>query len=123
MKTKSLQKARPLGYNKLAILMGPNAEVSVFRRFGTLNMFSLLYMQAELMELERKFTVACMDDSASDVDPVKDFCRDFTKLKASEGTQYDDQLQTLKTIQTKLEEYSMSSYNYHQSKPNINKAY
>jgi hypothetical protein len=102
-------RTKPLGYNKLATLMGPNTEVAIFRRFGTLNMFSLLYMQAELMELERKFTDAYLDYSASGIDPLKDFCRDFAKLRASEGTQYDDQLQALKKIHTKLEEYSIPS--------------
>jgi hypothetical protein len=86
--------------------MGPNTEVAVFRRFGSLNMFNLLFMQAELMELERKFTVACLDDSASGINPVNGFCRDFVKLRASEGTPYDDQLQMFKTIRDKLEQYS-----------------
>jgi hypothetical protein len=94
------------GYNKLASLMGPNSEVAIFRRFGSLNMFSLLSMQAELMELERKFTDVYLDDSASDIEPVKRFCRHFAKLRASKGTDDDFQLQMLESIQIKLAEYS-----------------
>jgi hypothetical protein len=97
---------KPMGYNKLASLMGPHTEVAVFRRFAHMNMFNLLFMQAELQELERKFTVAYLDDQASDIDSVKDFCRDFSKLRASEGTKYDDQLNSIRTIQEKLEKYS-----------------
>jgi hypothetical protein len=97
---------KPMGYNKLASLMGPHAEVAVFRRFASMNMFNLLFMQAELLELERKFTVAYLDDQASDIGSVKDFCRDFVTLRASEGTQYDDQLKSIRTIQEKLEKYS-----------------
>jgi hypothetical protein len=96
--------SKPVGYNKLATLMGPNTLVAVFRRFGSLNMFNLLFMQAELMKLERKFTVACLDDSASGITPVNEFCRGFVKLRASEGMQYDDQLQMFNMIRDKLEQ-------------------
>ncbi|KAH4938423.1 hypothetical protein HBI79_053650 [Parastagonospora nodorum] len=97
---------KPKGYNKLASLMGPNSEVAIFHRFGSLNMFSLLSMQAELTELERKFTDIYLDDSASDIEPVNHFCRNFAKLRASEGTEHDFQLQMLESIKTKLAEYN-----------------
>lgn len=99
--------SKPLGYNKLAGLMAQNTEAAIFRRFGSLNMITILYMQAELMELERNFEVECLGDSASQVDSVNSFCRDFTKLRASAGTPNDDQLRSLKLIQTKLEQYSI----------------
>jgi hypothetical protein len=102
----ALPDPKPKGYNKLASLMGPNSEVAIFRRFGSLNMFSLLSMQAELTELERRFTDIYLDDSASDIEPVKHFCRNFVKLRASEGTEHDLQLQMLESIKTKLAEYS-----------------
>jgi hypothetical protein len=108
---------KPMGYNKLASLMGPHAEVAVFRRFGPMNMFNLLFMQAELLELERKFTVAHLDDQASDIDSVRDFCRDFVKLRASEGTQHDDQLKMIRTIQEKLEKYSTVVKRIHTHRP------
>lgn len=97
---------QPEGYHKLAMLMGPNTEVAIFRRFGSLNMFNLLFMQAELMELERKFTTACLDDAASDINAVKEYCRNFVKLRKSDQHENKDQLQLLQTIRQKLQDYS-----------------
>lgn len=100
------QAPKAQGYNKLARLMGPNSEMAIFRRFGSLNMMNLLYLQAELMELERKYEVAYCEDAQSSVESVSNFCRDFTKLRASKGTGYSDQLDQLLNISEKLEKYS-----------------
>ncbi len=41
-----------MGYTALALLMGRVPEVAIFRRFSTLNARNLLYLQAELVQLE-----------------------------------------------------------------------
>lgn len=87
------------GYKKLAALMGPFSEDVIFRGFGSLNMLSLLFMQAEL-----KFIDIYLDDSASDIETVKHFCRNFVKLRASKGTYDDHYLQILENIEVKLAE-------------------
>jgi hypothetical protein len=40
------------GYAKVAHLMGTHGEFGIFRRFQTLNMQNLLYLQAEITHLE-----------------------------------------------------------------------
>ena len=42
------------GYIKLAQHMGHNSNRAIFRRFGDLNALNLLYLQAELVELENE---------------------------------------------------------------------
>lgn len=106
MGTQVLPPRHPKGYHRLALLMDPNTEVAIFRRFGSLNMFNLLFMQAELMELERKFTTACLDDAASDIDTVKEYCNNLIKLRISDQQENKDQLQMLQIIGQKLQEYS-----------------
>ncbi|KAM0798017.1 hypothetical protein BDR22DRAFT_823820 [Usnea florida] len=55
------------GYAKLASLMGAHPEVAIFRRFGTSNALNLLYLQAEIVALERDLrTYTTADDSSSD---------------------------------------------------------
>ncbi|KAF8859447.1 hypothetical protein BDZ45DRAFT_589739 [Acephala macrosclerotiorum] len=43
------------GYPQIAHLMSEHRELGIFRRFETLNILSLLHMQAELMILEEKY--------------------------------------------------------------------
>ncbi|USP77434.1 hypothetical protein yc1106_04708 [Curvularia clavata] len=95
------------GYNKLAKLMGKHTEMAIFRRFGSLNMINLLYLQAELMDLERKYEVAYCEDAKSSVESVRSFCNDFAKLRSSKSIGYPDQLNQLLNISDKLEKYSM----------------
>jgi hypothetical protein len=42
------------GYPKLARHMGASPEIAIFRRFGALNAQNLLYLQAELVHLEKR---------------------------------------------------------------------
>ncbi|KAH8892383.1 hypothetical protein GQ53DRAFT_861596 [Thozetella sp. PMI_491] len=42
----------PDGYPRLASLMPSHADVAIFRRFSSFNALNLLYMQAELTDLE-----------------------------------------------------------------------
>lgn len=110
METQAPPSLQPKGYHKLAMLMGPNTEVAIFRRFGTLNMFTLLFMQAELMELERQFTSACLDDAASDIGAINEYCSNFVKLRKNDQQENRDQLQMLQTIRQKLQDYSTLSF-------------
>ena len=98
---------RPKGYNKLAILMSKNPEVAILRRFGTLNMLNLLYLQAELAELERKFETAYLDDAVSNNADVREFCKSMVALRKSKDGPNGDQLEQFLAIQGKLEKYSM----------------
>ncbi|KAK5155873.1 hypothetical protein LTS14_005439 [Recurvomyces mirabilis] len=100
------QVLRPKGYNKLAILMGRNPQVAILRRFGALNMLNLLYLQAELSELERKFETAYLDDAVSNKADVREFCKSMVALRSSKDGPNGDQLEQLLVIQDKLEKYN-----------------
>jgi hypothetical protein len=52
-----------VGYRKLATKMGLwDSEISLFRRFGDLNMLNLLSLQAELMHLRLELDKTCRSD-------------------------------------------------------------
>lgn len=52
---------RTYGYCRLAAMMGESPELCIFRRFATLNNLNLLYLQAELVEIED-----CLRDLAAE---------------------------------------------------------
>jgi uncharacterized protein DUF6594 len=52
-----------VGYRRLATKMGRwDSEISLFRKFGDLNMFNLLSLQAELMDLRLELDQTCRSD-------------------------------------------------------------
>ena len=92
------------GYHKLASLMGHHTDgLRIFRRFGRLNMLSLLSLQAELNDLESEFDDICQDD----LDEGLQFHKGFSALSASKGTLNSFQYDKLVQIRDKLEVYSM----------------
>ena len=95
----------PQGYHKLAVFMGKSRQVSIFRRFGSLTMFNLLSLQAELVELEGDFQDIRREDDGSS-DPVREgLSLSFHNLRASKGTFNDYQLKKLEEIRPKLGKY------------------
>jgi hypothetical protein len=93
----------PRGYHRLADLMGQYPEVSIFRRFGSLNMLNLLSLQAELIDLQIQFRDICIEDEESPDDSEKRFSTYFRQLRNSEDSL---QYTMLLDIRQKLQEYS-----------------
>lgn len=56
------------GYAKVARLMVKHPEVATFQRFEYLNTLNILYLQAELVELEKELERSMMEDL---VDPLR----------------------------------------------------
>jgi len=99
---------KPQGYPKLASLMGQHTETAIFRRFGQLNMFNLLSLQAELTDLELQLQHIRQEDETSD-DPLRMLHTvDFWELRQSRKAGDDLQWQTLLNIREKLQEYSIA---------------
>lgn len=106
----------PAGYPRLASLMGAHPETAIFRRFGQLNVLNLLYLQAELTNLENSLHEAIKADSESKNFERSIYSRDWQTLQESvtvEGqkcggdpTQWNLVLQ----IRDKLNEYSKATY-------------
>jgi len=53
------------GYAKVAGLMGHHNEIASFRCFGTLGFQNLLYLQAELIELENELQALALAEKSS----------------------------------------------------------
>lgn len=94
------------GYAKLALLMGRHSEFAMFRRFRALNMQNLLYLQAELTDLEDQLQKLVCRDSE---DPNRNFyTKDWWSLSQSEVYEEREQWEKFLDIRVKLKEYSES---------------
>lgn len=101
------------GYAKIASLMGAHPEIAILRRFGALNAQNLLYLQAELVALEKDLSAYAAEDCASkDTDRVF-YSRDWYTLSNSRDDESTGneaagrQWQTMLKIREKLKEYSL----------------
>ncbi|KAK9788201.1 putative DUF6594 domain-containing protein [Seiridium cardinale] len=92
------------GYAKLALLMGRHDEVAIFRRFQTLNMQNLLYMQAELAQLEDDLKKLARDDIDSP-DRIY-YAKDWWSLSQSPEDKEKIQWNKCLDIRKKLKEYN-----------------
>ena len=102
------------GYPKLAGRMGIQPEMTTFKRFGALNARNLLYMQSELMNLERTLKRVVMEDAMARQGDKPNYSRDFYWLHYSELVGPDiRQLNLIKRIREVLKEYSTLSYTLH----------
>ncbi|MCJ1234589.1 hypothetical protein MMC14_002550, partial [Varicellaria rhodocarpa] len=101
----------PKGYPKIAFLMSKSPEFSIFRRYGALNAKNLLYLQAELKNLEAKLHDFETADESSQHEDRMIYSRDWETLKDSceaDAIAGNDknQWRTILEIREKLREYS-----------------
>lgn len=94
------------GYPELASIMGRYFEMGILRRFGTLNALNLLYLQAELIELESELQEIAGKDVKSDIPFRSDFAHDWVLLSKPIGNGDEKQWQKVLQIRAKLKEYS-----------------
>jgi hypothetical protein len=96
------------GYAKIAQRMATLPNVAIFRRFQALRAQNLLYMQAELVELEARFRDQAEKDAQSQDQNEKLFSRDwFTLSMPMENGEYSPQWKLALEIRKKLENYGM----------------
>jgi hypothetical protein len=98
-------------YTQFAQEINRSPEMGVFRRFGDLNNLTLLYMQTELMVLERKLLAQQDEDRNSTCEITKSYCSSMEALMASNGRGGSKQRNLLLDIQAKLKAYSTPSSN------------
>ena len=96
------------GYPRLGRLMGESPPLAIFRRYGTLNAQNILYMQAEINELEKELQDISSEDRYSDSIEKQRYSREWWRLARAQG---GDSLQWKKCLELreKLNEYSTSS--------------
>lgn len=71
------------GYDRLAEYMGQYPQHAIFRRFSTLANANLLYLQAELTELEHQLKFVQKEDSQSSDNGRQDYFRSWYRLSES----------------------------------------
>lgn len=93
------------GYPDLAKIMGPHSGMSLFKRFASLNAKNTLYMQAELLDLERQLDGLEKYDKEDEGLP---YYKDALSLVNCESNGMNpEQWQLILRIREKLREYSM----------------
>ncbi|KAM7214997.1 hypothetical protein V8F06_009599 [Rhypophila decipiens] len=107
------------GYHRLAALMGAHPETAIFRRFGQLNGLNLLYLQAELTNLENDLHRAAKSDSKSSHYERSIYARDWQTLhesgdaKAEKDGGNPTQWNIMLQVRDKLNEYNHALYLQH----------
>jgi hypothetical protein len=97
------------GYPGLAKVMGPHPGMALFKRFAVLNARNLLYMQAELIDLELQFDILTSQDHTSSDPRRRAFAKEFLKLSEPLDGLQAQQWQKALEIREKLKEYSKLS--------------
>lgn len=73
------------GYHRLASAMGLLPDLAIFRRFSTLNVKNILYLQAELVYLEDQLEIAAQEDSLSGNTRRRNYDRDWFALSRADS--------------------------------------
>lgn len=95
-------------YNRLTSMIARHGEAAIFRRFDTLNIKNLLYMQAELVHLEAELR-QIETDAKSSADPSKSlYPFSVYDLRESASAEVATQWTKYQEIQSKIQAYSMS---------------
>lgn len=94
------------GYSRLANLVGQYPGMAILRRFSRLNAQNLLYMQAELAQMEYELEIVAAEDSQSenpDVHSYQTYVHNMKKAQGSDSLQW----QMVLEMRERLKEYSM----------------
>lgn len=73
------------GYPQLSSVMASHPEIAITRTFMTLNLRNLLYMQAELMHLEKELQMMVQEDTQSSEPERQALQTDWLSLEKSHG--------------------------------------
>jgi hypothetical protein len=97
------------GYPRLAGLMANSTNLMIFRRFNNLNIFNLLSLQAELVDLEEQLKDRWEDDDTSPDESEQQHSNFFKLLREPTDTQENkEQWKLLLKIREVLSKYSMT---------------
>jgi hypothetical protein len=102
-----MQKNKMKGYNKIAALMGRYPESAIISQFSELNIQNLLYLQAELIGLQKDLReLEDANDRSSDPERSA-YSRNWDALSSAkkEGGS-NEQWKLMQLINVKLKEYS-----------------
>lgn len=95
------------GYPGLSELMAHDSGMGMFKRFASPNMRNLLYMQAELLDLEDELENICLDDhNHATRGPYEFNATDLRRSATSSDSEERRQYEKILEIRGKLKEYS-----------------
>jgi len=102
------------GYAKVAELMSTHNEFAIFRRFQTLNMQNLLYLQAEITHLEADLS----EISGRDARHANRENHAYDWWSLSSGVEKEDleQWNKVLALRQRLEKYSMRLYSMYRGR-------
>ncbi|KAI3330101.1 hypothetical protein F4824DRAFT_492444 [Ustulina deusta] len=102
------------GYSRLAEYMGQQPQLSIFRRFGTLTNANLLYLQAELTDLERQLEFVQKQDNQSNDDARRRYFRSWYQLSESAGLDVGsperEQYELIMKLRKLMDQYHQALY-------------
>ncbi|KAK0721753.1 hypothetical protein B0T26DRAFT_673541 [Lasiosphaeria miniovina] len=103
------------GYARLASLMGVHPETAILRRFGSLNALNLLYLQAELTDLENAPQKEAKTDAGSGHFDRTLYSRDWQSLAESATKQNGSprRWELVLQVREKLNEYNQALHLQH----------
>ncbi|EON64331.1 hypothetical protein W97_03562 [Coniosporium apollinis CBS 100218] len=95
------------GYPRLAERMGRTPETAILRRFAGLNARNLLYLQAELVQLERDLAEVEVADSRREEGLGRKFSTDwFWLVESVNDNEHSRQWQLMLKVRERLKEYN-----------------
>lgn len=95
------------GYTKIAALMGNYSESLMIRQFNELNVQNILYLQAELVDLEQDYReLEKENDASTDAEKARFSLDWYTLSTTKEDGGDNEQWRTAIKIREKLQEYS-----------------
>ena len=95
------------GYSKLASIMDSHSDVRIFQNFSVLNIQNILYLQAELLHLQKEWRDIITDDVTSGDHARVDTQFNLLSLQGGIETEEDTvQWEKFKEIRIKIGEYS-----------------
>lgn len=87
------------GYPQLAVFQGAYSELAIYRSSSTLNARNLLYLRAEIVDLEDQLNRYTIEDFNSDEPEKKRYSRNWYYLsRPSEGDVHNSQWHTILSI-------------------------
>jgi hypothetical protein len=93
------------GYEKLAQFMGnihTDGHFLIFQRFSSLSVQNLLYLQAEIVDIQETLNTLAQEDAASGDRKRQSFAKDWWALSSAED---NEQWKTFLQLRSKLKEY------------------
>src|SRR4051812_3045401 len=101
------------GYERLAQGMRASDSMAIFRRFATLSIENLLYLQADLVRLERDLRRSQEEDRTSKHNFRSRYSMDWELIYHSRKEAFGaspQQLETILEIRSRLKEYRKAPY-------------